>query len=103
VGGEGEEAASLHRRFDAQRLLPKKAARMGDEGKAVGSVLPTALLFLPRDPEVALFLFGIRAASWRATIRGISTPVPIKALKEAAPCKAARLGSVGERWVADQK
>jgi hypothetical protein len=39
VGGEGEEAASLHRWFDAQRLLPKKAARMGDEGKAVGSVL----------------------------------------------------------------
>jgi hypothetical protein len=53
--GEGEEAASLHRRFDAQRLLPKKAARMGDEGKAVGSVLRTALLFLPRDSGVALF------------------------------------------------
>jgi hypothetical protein len=63
------------------------------------------LLFLPRDPGVAFFLFGIRAASWRAAIHGISTPILIKALKEAAPCKAAhaRLGSVGERWVADQK
>jgi hypothetical protein len=29
-------------RFDTQRLLSKKAARMGDEGKAVGCVPPTA-------------------------------------------------------------
>jgi hypothetical protein len=29
----------------AQPMPSKKTARMGDEGKAVGSVLPTALLF----------------------------------------------------------
>jgi hypothetical protein len=31
--------------FEAQRLLSKKTARVGDEGKAVGCVPPTALLF----------------------------------------------------------
>jgi hypothetical protein len=33
----------------------KKTARMGDEGKAVGSVLPTALLFL----NLSLFVLAI--------------------------------------------
>jgi hypothetical protein len=37
----GQTAAS--RRFDTQKLPPKKAA-YGDEGKAVGCVPPTALL-----------------------------------------------------------
>jgi hypothetical protein len=46
LGTEGEETAPpvLHRRFDTQRLLSKKTARMGDEGKAAGCVSPAALL-----------------------------------------------------------
>jgi len=39
------EVTSLPR-FDTQRLPPKKAVRMGDEGKAVGANPPTALLFV---------------------------------------------------------
>ena len=31
--------------FDTRTMSSKKAARMGDEGKAVGCVPPTALLF----------------------------------------------------------
>jgi hypothetical protein len=48
LGTEGEETAPpvLHRRFDTQRLLSKKTARMGDEGKAAGCVSPAALLSL---------------------------------------------------------
>jgi hypothetical protein len=41
----GEIRASFHRRFDTQRLLFKKTARMGDEGKAAGCVSLAALLF----------------------------------------------------------
>jgi len=39
VGDEGEETASpvLHRLFDTQRLLPKKAARMGDKAKPLAA------------------------------------------------------------------
>jgi hypothetical protein len=42
-GGEGIRLASLPVR-QPNECLPKKAARMGDEGKAVGCVTPTALL-----------------------------------------------------------
>ena len=45
--GLGEiSGTSHHRQFDTQRLPPKKAVRMGDEGKAVGTMPPTALLSL---------------------------------------------------------
>jgi hypothetical protein len=42
--GEGTASPSLHRRSDAQRMPPKKAARMGDEGKAASCVPLAALL-----------------------------------------------------------
>src|SRR6516164_1473753 len=32
--------------FDTQRMLSKNTARRGDEGKAIGCVPPTALLFV---------------------------------------------------------
>jgi hypothetical protein len=42
---------SLHRWFDTRMMLSKKTARMGDEGKAVGCVPLTALLFLALDVQ----------------------------------------------------
>jgi hypothetical protein len=59
---EGEERASpvLHRRFDAQRLLSKKTARMGDKAKPLVShmaggfaVFEAAFLCWPTHRELS--------------------------------------------------
>jgi hypothetical protein len=61
-GDEGEERASpvLHRRFDAQRLLSKKTARMGDKAKPLVShmaggfaVFEAAFLCWPTHRELS--------------------------------------------------
>jgi hypothetical protein len=41
--------------FDTRMLLSKKTARMGDEGKAVGSSSPAALLFEPPSSGAVYF------------------------------------------------
>ena len=43
---EKEAAHHFTAWFDNPTMPPKKTARMGDEGKAVGCVPPTALLFV---------------------------------------------------------
>jgi hypothetical protein len=64
VGTKGEGAASpasLHRRFDAQRLPPKKAVRMGDKAKPLGAhtraggfaVFEAAFLCWPTHREIS--------------------------------------------------
>jgi hypothetical protein len=45
VGLKVKTAALFTVGSTTQRMLSKKTARMGDEGKAVGCVPPTALLF----------------------------------------------------------
>ena len=39
-----KEPHHFHRRFDTQRLLSKKTARMGDKAKPLASQRPAALL-----------------------------------------------------------
>ena len=56
TGDEGE--AHLHRPFDNPHDA-ENTARMGDEGKAVGRVPPTALLFVQ-----AINTRSLRSNSW---------------------------------------